>query len=119
MALKLTIYDIIKGPIVSDKAYKLNKLNNQLMLEVHIDATRPMIKQALEQLFNVKVKNVRTAIAKYTAGGLNRKKKVAHPKIKRMKKAFITLADGYVLDFFEQVGVSQTAVATDVMRNAE
>src|SRR5579863_9824926 len=105
--MELTIYDIIKGPIVSDKAYKLNKLNNQLMLEVHVDATRPMIKSALEKLFNVKVKNVRTAIAKYTAGGLNRRRRVTQPKIKRIKKAFITLAQGYRLDLFEQVGVSQ------------
>ncbi len=117
--MELTIYDIIKGPIVSDKAYKLNKLHNQLMLEVHVDATCPMIKNALEKLFNVKVKNVRTAIAKYTVGGLNRRRRVAEPKIKRMKKAYITLADGYTLDLFEQVGVSQTAVANDVMRNAE
>jgi len=117
--MELTIYDIIKGPIVSDKAYKLNKLHNQLLLEVHLDATCPMIKNALEKLFNVKVKNVRTSILKYAASGSNRKKRVAQPKIKRMKKAYITLAEGYKLDLFEQAGVSQAAIATDVMRNAE
>lgn len=117
--MELTIYDIIKGPIVSDKAYKLNKLHNQLLLEVHLDATGPMIKNALEKLFNVKVKNVRTGILKYTASGSNRKRRVAQPKIKRMKKAYITLAEGYKLDLFEQVGVSQAAVTADVMRNAE
>jgi large subunit ribosomal protein L23 len=108
--MELTVYDIIKGPIVSDKAYKLNRLQNQLMLEVHIDATRPMIKDALEKLFNVKIKKVRTAIAKYTAGGANRRKRVASPKIKRFKKAFITLAHGQVLDLFEKVGASQPDV---------
>jgi large subunit ribosomal protein L23 len=117
--MELTIYDIIKGPIVSDKAYKLNKLHNQLKLEVHVDATRPMIKHALEKLFNVKVKNVRTAIAKYTVGSLNRRRRVTEPKIKRIKKAFITLAPGYVLDLFGQVGVSQAAGAADATRSAE
>lgn len=104
--MELTVYDIIKGPIVSDKAYKLNRLQNQLVLEVHIDATRPMIKDALEKLFNVKIKKVRTAIAKYTAGSLNRRRRVSEPKLKRFKKAFITLADGQVLDLFEKVGAA-------------
>ena len=115
--MELTIYDIIKGPIVSDKAYKLNRMNNQLMLEVHIDATRPMIKDALEKLFNVKIKNVRTAIAKYKSGGMNRKRRVVSTKIKRMKKAFVTLAEGHVLDLFEKVGQTQPT-ALDNGQNA-
>ncbi len=35
MALKLDKYDIIKGPIISDKAYKLNRKLNQLVVKVH------------------------------------------------------------------------------------
>jgi len=111
MALKLTIYDIIKGPVISDKAYKLNRLFNQLELKVHIDATKPMIKQALEKLFNVKVKSVRTLISKYTTGGGAMKRKyAARPKLHEEKRAIITLAEGYTLNLFEQIGTSQTPV---------
>jgi large subunit ribosomal protein L23 len=104
MALKLTMYDIIKGPVISDKAYKLNRLHNQLVLKVHIDATQPMIKQALEKLFDVKVKKVRTLIAKYTTGGAMSRRRVARPTIHREKRAIITLAEGYALNLFEQAG---------------
>ena len=107
--MELTVYDIIKGPIISDKAYKLNRMNNQLMLEVHIDATRSMIKDALEKLFNVKIKKVRTAILKYKAGGLNRKRRVTQSKIKHMKKAYVTLAEGHVLDLFERAGTAHSS----------
>ncbi len=38
--MELTVYDIIKGPVISDKAYKLNKVAGQLVLKVHLDATK-------------------------------------------------------------------------------
>jgi len=100
--MELTIYDIIKGPIISDKAYKLNKIEGQLELEVHIDATKPMIKSAIEKLFAVKIKTVRTHIVKYSVGGAMQRKRLARPKIKEEKRAFVTLAEGYSLNLFEQ-----------------
>ena len=104
--MELSIYDVVKGPIVSDKAYKLNRVHNQLALEVHCDATKPAIKTALEKLFDVKVKVVRTNIRKYTAPrGSVRRKVVGRPKIKRMKIAYVTLAPGYSLSLFDQAGV--------------
>jgi len=106
MALKLDIYNIIKGPIISDKAYKLNKGLNQLVLEVHPKANKILVKQALEKLFNVKVKKVRMLISKYTVSGRMQRRYIAHPSIKKEKRAFITLAEGYSLDLFEQMGAS-------------
>jgi large subunit ribosomal protein L23 len=102
MALTLTLYDIIKGPVVSDKAYKLNKAEGQLVLKVHLDATRPMIKSAIEKLFDVKIKTVRTHIVKYAVGGTMQRRRIAQPKVRREKRAMITLAEGYSLNLFEQ-----------------
>lgn len=111
--MELTIYDIIKGPVVSSKAYRLNSQHGQLVIAVHIEATRPMIKQALEELFDVKVKKVRTLIAKYTLSGGTRKRRISRPKIKEEKRAVVTLAEGYSLDLFEHVGAASTSVAQD------
>ncbi len=105
--MKLTIYDIIKRPVISSKAYQLNKRYNQLALEVHIAATKPEIKKALEQLFNVKVKKVRTEINKYSTGSTVRIRRGAIAKKRRDKRAYITLAEGYSLQLFEQAAIGQ------------
>ncbi len=100
--MELTVYDIIKGPVISDKAYKLNKTEGQLVLAVHVDATRPMIKKAIEKLFDVKIKSLRTHIVKYSVGGAMQRKRLAQPKVKKEKRAMVTLAEGYSLNLFEQ-----------------
>jgi large subunit ribosomal protein L23 len=100
--MELTVYDIIKGPVISDKAYKLNKVEGQLVLEVHLDATRPQIKSAIEKLFDVKIKSLRTHIVKYAVGGTMQRKRRAIPKVKKEKRAMVTLAEGYSLNLFEQ-----------------
>jgi len=105
MALKLDVYNIIKGPIVSDKAYKLNRNFNQLVLEVHMQANKALVKQALEKLFDVKVEKIRILIKKYSVGGKIQKKYIARLSIKREKRAFVTLKEGYSLDLFEQIEV--------------
>lgn len=107
MAMKLTTYDIIrKGPRISDKAYKLNRNKNQLVLHVHIDANKPMIKDAIEQLFNVKVKDVRTLIRKKSKKRALQKRYDASPRITKDKIAYVTLAEGYSLNLFDQVGAA-------------
>ncbi len=104
--MELTIYDIIKGPVVSDKAYRLNKTQNKLVLHVHIDANKAQIKWAIERLFNVKVEDVRTSICKYTNARSVSRRYNANPSIKRRKKAYVSLAEGYSLNLFDQTGAS-------------
>ncbi len=102
MAIRLTNYDIIKGPLISDKAYKLNKKKNQLVLRVHPDANKPSIKKAIEKLFNVKVQDVRTLVRKKSKSLSTAKRYNATPVIKKSKIAYVTLAEGYSLNLFEQ-----------------
>lgn len=98
--MDLTIYDIIQGPVITDKAYKLNKVLKQLVLKIHPDANKTMVKEALFKLFNVKVKTVRISNRK----GKNRQFKRMAIQGPAMKKAIVTLAPGYSLDMFEQAG---------------
>lgn len=55
------LIDLVKRPIVTEKATRLMELN-QFTFDVDRKATKPMIKQAIELLFPVKVKAVNTHI---------------------------------------------------------
>ena len=98
--MDLNIYQIILGPIISDKAYKLNKQFNKLVLKVHPKANKPLIVEALEKLFNVKVEKVCIIVRK----GKNRKVQRHVTTGPLMKKAIVTLAEGYTLDLLDQAG---------------
>ncbi len=93
--MDLTIYDIIKGPILTSKAYKLNSKSKQLVVEVHMHANKPLIAEAVEKLFNVKVERVNTSIRK----GKRRLTSTKHVTWgKAIKKAVVTLKEGYNID---------------------
>ena len=105
--MELTIYDIIRGPVISDKAYKLNRAQNKLVLEVHVDSNKSLIKDALEKLFDVKVESVRTLIRKDTNTRVASRRYNAKPSVKKRKIAYVTLAEGHAiaaLNLSEQVG---------------
>lgn len=57
--MKLT--DVIRRPLVTEKSTLQRELQNVLVFQVHIDATKIEIKQAVEQLFGARVAAVRTA----------------------------------------------------------
>jgi large subunit ribosomal protein L23 len=104
--MDLSIYNVIVGPVLSEKAYKQNKQLKKLVLTVHVDANKNMIAQALERLFNVKVAKVNIISRK----GKNRRvgrKYIVEGSLK--KRAIITLASGYSLDMFDQAGASMSA----------
>jgi large subunit ribosomal protein L23 len=100
--MDLTIYDVILGPVISDKAFKLQRNLKQLTLRVHTKATKPMIKEAIEKLFGekAKVKKVRTIINKGKNRMVNRRQEVRDPN---EKIAIITFEQGS-LDLFDQAG---------------
>ena len=112
--MDLTIYDIVRGPVITDKAYKLNNKQKQLVVEVHMHANKPLIAEALEKLFNVKVDKVRTIIRKGKNKLTNKRIKITG---KSLKKAIVTLKEGYSIDSFGPGGggenVAQHSSAID------
>lgn len=99
--MHLSLYDIIKGPILSDKARALNEKLGRLVLEVHRDATKPQIKDAIEKLFDVKVDRVCTLIRKYPpTKGFGVRRKATTTTLKKMKIAYVTMKEGYSLNMF-------------------
>ena len=99
MALDLSIFDIIKGPVVSEKATLLNQRFNKLVLSVHPQANKMQIKEALQRLFNVKVEKVNTLRRE----GKNRKVRRRIVQGITTKRVFVTLKEGYNIDLFNSV----------------
>lgn len=90
------IYKVLLGPHVSEKT-SLVAEHDQVVFRVAPDATKPEVKKAVEQLFNVTVKGVQI---------LNRKgklKRTIHGYGKRdsMRKAYVRLAEGQEIDFMD------------------
>lgn len=90
---------IVLKPLVTEKGSRMREANNMYLFRVATVANRLEIKRAVEAIFHVKVKSVRTMIT--------------HGKVKRMgmysgkrpdwKKAVVTLEAGQTIDLFEQV----------------
>ncbi len=83
-------YDIIKGPIITEKSSDLAQNKNQITLSVDTKANKIEIKDAVEKLFNVKVESVNTINVR------PKKKRVGrYPgKTNKVKKAIVTLKEG-------------------------
>ena len=92
--MDLTVYDIIKGPRVTEKAYRLNQQVGKLVLEVHPQANKPMIAHALKKLFNVEAEKIGIVVSK----GKKRRAGRFFTVGKTRKKAVITLKKGQHVD---------------------
>jgi large subunit ribosomal protein L23 len=57
----MTIYEVIKRPIVTEKGVAKKDNERTLCFEVAVDANKVLVKAAVEQLFKVKVADVRTS----------------------------------------------------------
>jgi large subunit ribosomal protein L23 len=92
-------YEIIKGPLITEKGSIQKEASNQLTFEVDRKANRVEIRHAVEKVFNVKVEKVRTMQVK------GKVKRVGRTLGKRRdwKKAIVTLARGENIEFFEGV----------------
>jgi len=93
MSNKAELYDVIRKPIVTEKATMASE-NNAVVFEVAIDANKPQIKEAIETLFSVKVKAVNTTITK----GKVKRFRGQLGKRKDVKKAYVTLEEGNTID---------------------
>lgn len=93
MSVAARHYDSIVAPIITEKSTILSE-NNQVVFEVAINATKPEIKDAVEQLFSVTVTAVNTLKLK---GKTKRFRGIAGRR-KDVKKAIVTLKDGDSID---------------------
>ena len=109
--MDLSIYDIIQCPKVTDKAYFLNQQLKKLVLQVHPQANKVLVKQAIEKLFDVKVARVNIMVCKGKSRKTRRGRETTQgPTI---KKAIVTLKPGQELNLFDQAGKVAVAESND------
>jgi large subunit ribosomal protein L23 len=88
---------IIRRPLITEKSTRQKEEGRQYVFEVHRDANKIEIQSAVEQLFKVKVLQVRTSNVLGKVKRLGRR----YGKRPDWKKATITLKEGDRIDFFE------------------
>jgi large subunit ribosomal protein L23 len=86
-------YDLLLSPIITEKATNASE-RNQVMFKVARNATKPQIKEAVEKLFDVKVKSVNTLVRK----GKHKAFRGRLGEQSDIKKAIVTLEEGHRID---------------------
>ena len=108
----LSIYEVLRRPILTEKALNLMNQNNKkkYIFEVNRKATKIDVKNAVEKLFNVKVDKVnivnippKTVIYRSRYKFQSDRNIYYKHKKNGLKKAIITLKEGYKIDFIENI----------------
>ena len=86
-------YDIIVSPVVTEKATMASE-HNKVVFKVASKATKPQIKEAVEKLFDVKVKSVNTLVRK----GKTKNFRGSFGSQSDVKRAVVTLEEGHRID---------------------
>jgi len=93
MTIDAKHYDVIVAPVITEKTTTASE-HNKVVFKVATKATKPQIKEAVEKLFDVKVKSVNTLVRKG-------KTKVFRGQLGSQsdsKRAVVTLEEGHRID---------------------
>ena len=95
--MMLTDQDVVKRPLITEKSERGRETDQQYAFEVHRDATKIQVKNAVEKLFAVDVTAVRTSISR----GKNKRVGRSMGRRPNWKKAIVTLREGETISLFE------------------
>ncbi len=87
------MYTIIRSPVITEKATMASE-HNKVVFKVRKNATKPQIKEAVEKLFDVKVKSVNTLVRK----GKTKVFRGQFGSQSDVKRAIVTLEEGHRID---------------------
>ncbi len=89
------LYQVILAPHVSEKSTRVAEKNSQIVFRVRRDASKPVIKQAVEKMFNVQVDSITVTNVK------GKEKKFGKTPGRRSdwKKAYVRLKPGQDINF--------------------
>ena len=91
----MNLYEILRRPVITEKSTLLAE-NGKYVFEVRRDATKPMIKEAVQKAFEVGVRQVNVMSVKGKVKRYGRR-----PKAQRSwKKAVVTLNPGDTIELF-------------------
>jgi large subunit ribosomal protein L23 len=95
----MTIYDVLRRPLVTEKGVDKKDNERTLCFEVAVDATKTQVKAAVEKLFKVKVSEVRTS---NLDGKLRRRGRFVGYR-PDWKKAYVKLKKGEKVPEFAEI----------------
>ena len=95
----MKIDSIIVSPVVTEKGTMAGEKANQVVFRVRRQASKDLIRQAVEELFKVTVLKVRTS----NFSGKTRRRGAVRGRKSDWKKAYVTLKAGDRIEFFEGV----------------
>jgi large subunit ribosomal protein L23 len=88
---------VIRKPIITEKGMKLAEMG-QYMFDVTMDSNKIQIKKAVEEMFDVNVRSVRTAVLKGKRKSRMTKRGFMNGKFADRKRAYVTLAEGQQIE---------------------
>jgi large subunit ribosomal protein L23 len=94
---------ILIRPLISEKGTFLKEEMNQVAFFVNKDSNKVQIKKAVEEAFGVTVKAVNVVVQRPLAKMVSRGRKRQPSRVPGYKKAYVTLAEGSRIEFFEGV----------------
>ena len=95
----MNVYDVIRRPLITEKGHVKREDESTLCFEVHKEANKIEIKQAVETVFKVKVSAVRTSLF---AGKLRRRGRFTG-YASDWKKAYVRLAPGQKVPEYAEI----------------
>jgi large subunit ribosomal protein L23 len=90
-------FEIIKRPLDTEKLDRMRDRENKFAFEIDMKANKTEVRQAIEQLFKVKVLDVKTAIVRGKFRRIGR----SEGQRSNWKKAIVTLKEGDAIQLFE------------------
>ncbi len=94
------LYEIVRRPLMTEKSTGAGEKQNAYVFEVIEDASKEEIKEAVEKLFEVKVKAVNTMVVR---GKIKKVSGRYYGKRSKWKKAVVTLREGQKIQLVEGV----------------
>jgi len=92
------LYEVLRRPLITEKNTTL-QAQNKYVFEVADKANKPLIKQAVEKAFKVKVTSVNVICVPGKMRRAGRQRGMTSP----WKKAVVTLEQGQKIELFEGV----------------
>jgi large subunit ribosomal protein L23 len=99
----MTIYDVLRRPIETEKSRFLNSKQHKYVFEVGRNTTKIQIKEAVQTLFDVEVEKVNVIVMPAKRGRRGRTGRRLVQRQAPYKKAIVTIRADQTIDVFEGV----------------
>lgn len=93
----LSLYEILKRPVITEKSHEMSELDNKYVFEVDLRANKIQIADAVFRIFDVDVLDVHTMIVPPKRGQRGRR---VYVRRKKWKKAIVTIRPGQTIGLF-------------------